>query len=420
MKNYKNYISLGILILVLCGIIFAFSEISKNNNLTTTPTVQSPPQPNFENIPARTSQNINVSFENNFGGNKSDTVFEVYKFNYYYIVGSSNSTTKYFENCENNTLFLLIINNNGDVKNLITLNISSSFNIVNTKIYENSILILIENNGLKLIEFNMQSEQFNVIFTSSNKPVDLCVSSEPIIISLVNNYTEFYFVNSKQKINHNQKIFKPNLATDYANGTLLFFNEDNQFNICLLTKNELSSLKIFENTNLITFNITEENIVLLTKNNNLYSVIILDYNFNQLHKLSVPSGNNYKLNYLNNQHYLTYTVNNALNLLTFCNHADLLNTTIIQQNVLNYYITMSNNINVVCKNTTNTITIANFDYLGKPTTQTTFKTSKNFEIKNVEIDNINTYTLIGNFEITNPLITQNFGEYDIFICKVSA
>ena len=64
MKNIHNYIAIFVLILVMSGIIFAFSTISKSDTLNTSKTEETniSKEEDFKYITSRISQNSNIQF----------------------------------------------------------------------------------------------------------------------------------------------------------------------------------------------------------------------------------------------------------------------------------------------------------------------------------------------------------------------
>ena len=98
MKNIHNYIAIFVLILVMSGIIIAFSTISKSDTLNTSKTEETniSKEEDFKYITSRISQNSNIQFENNFGGTNDDKIVEVFKLNNYYLIGTTKSKDKYF------------------------------------------------------------------------------------------------------------------------------------------------------------------------------------------------------------------------------------------------------------------------------------------------------------------------------------
>ena len=96
MKNIQNYIAIFVLILVMSGIIIAFSTISKSDTLNTSKTEETniSKEEDFKYITSRISQNSNIQFENNFGGTNDDKIVEVFKLNNYYLIGTTKSKDK--------------------------------------------------------------------------------------------------------------------------------------------------------------------------------------------------------------------------------------------------------------------------------------------------------------------------------------
>ncbi len=422
MKNYKNHISFAILILVLSGLIFAFSQITKNNNLNASNNnnqqniAESKP---FEYVPSRNSIINSVSFENNYGGTNFDEVKFVYNLGNYYLIGETLSTDNYFQKSNSNSIFVLVTDKNGNVINVKTQSFNSSISIITAKIFNNSIYILVNSNGCNLIEFNMSTNSFNNIYSINLTPLDLIISSEPIIVLTNHNETTFYFTKSKTSQTINENIVNIKLGCDYANGTLLIYNTQNNIFVSILNKTNIETKLIIFNCQLETFNITENNFILLINENNSFKVEIYNFNFELENALQVQNGSNFVLQQFNNVNYLTFVNNNFLNILTFCNHGDLLNLTKIQNNVESFsQQSINNNLIFLTKNSNNTITISSYNYLGELKNNTTITVSNKFEIVAMEVNYNLNFVVIGNFENANSLITSSFGNQDVFMFEV--
>ena len=423
MKNYKNYISLGILIFVMCGIIFAFSTITKNNNLSASNSEnqnQNTTQtPKFEFVPARQSLNSSISFENNFGGSNFDEVNFVYYLNDYYLIGSTLSTDKYFENNKSSSVYVLICDSLGNAKNVYTLNFDSEIKVVDAKIFSNSIYILIDSDGTKLVEFNLSSTTLKIVYSINETPLNLVVSSQPIVVTTLTNKTNFHFLNSNKTFSLNYKIENIVLGCDYANGTLLIFNANNAVFVGILNLDSFEEIIQIENSNLITFNITNLNFVFVIKSQENYLVKIYDLNFESEAELKIPNGTDFKLFYYNNQHYLTYLTNNYLNMISFCNHGDTLNSKTILSGVASYNFQIVNNL-VACltSNTDGSISLNSFNFIGNLEKSVTIPSSLNLNITSFELNYNLNFFVVGNFKMANSLITNNFGSSDIFVCEI--
>lgn len=422
MKNYKNHISFAILILVLSGLIFAFSQITKNNNLNASNNnnqqniAESKP---FEYVPSRNSIINSVSFENNYGGTNFDEVKFIYNLGNYYLIGETLSTDNYFQKSNSNSIFVLVTDKNGNVINIKTQSFNSNISIITAKIFNNSIYILLSANGCNLIEFNMSTNSFNNIYSINLTPLDLIISSEPIIVLTNHNETTFYFTKSKASQTINENIVNIKLGCDYANGTLLIYNTQNNIFVSILNKTSIETKLIISNAQLETFNITETNFILLINENNNFKVQIYNHNFELENTLQVQNGRNFVLQQFNNVNYLTFVNNNFLNILTFCNHGDLLNLTKIQNNVESFsQQSINNNLIFLTKNSNNTITISSYNYLGELKNNTTITVSNKFEIVAMEVNYNLNFVVIGNFENANSLITSSFGNKDVFMFEV--
>ena len=123
MKNIHNYIAIFVLILVMSGIIIAFSTISKSDTLNTSKTEETniSKEEDFKYITSRISQNSNIQFENNFGGTNDDKIVEVFKLNNYYLIGTTKSKDKYFNKVSSDSVFVMIVDADGNVVNISTI-----------------------------------------------------------------------------------------------------------------------------------------------------------------------------------------------------------------------------------------------------------------------------------------------------------
>lgn len=425
MKNYKNYISLAILLVVMCGIIIAFTQVSKENTLTTTPTNNeqintNTPNPPFEFIEAKQSINNNIDFENNFGGSGKEEIFEVFKLNDYYIIGTSSSTNKYFENSKSYSIYVLICDLNGNAKSVNLFEIENTCKIVDCKIFRNKIYILINYVGTKLITFDFSSNKFDVIFFDENTNSELIISSEPIVALKNTTSTKFYFALSNKEITTSTFVTKIFMGCDYLNGTLLIFNSNNEVIVGILTLKGFSKITELENTTLLTFNITGSNFVMVANQNNQTKLIILDLSFNICSTTKINSGTNYNLFEHKNQHYLSVLTNNNLKLYSFCEHGTLTNEVNIAENVKNYKVILTNNNFVFLLNTLdNFINLCSFNTIGEQKNKVQILVDNNFNINSFDNYDSISFTLIGTNKFTNQLISNNYGEDDIFVCKLN-
>ena len=123
MKNIQNYIAIFVLILVMSGIIIAFSTISKSDTLNTSKTEETniSKEEDFKYITSRISLNSNIQFENNCGGTNDDKIVEVFKLNNYYLIGTTKSKDKYFNKVSSDSVFVMIVDADGNVVNISTI-----------------------------------------------------------------------------------------------------------------------------------------------------------------------------------------------------------------------------------------------------------------------------------------------------------
>lgn len=424
-KNYKNLISISVLILIMCGLVISLTTLTKSTplntgNLTNGPSQNNTSNNNFTYIPPRTSLNQNILFENNFGGSKTDEVFEVFNLGKYYTICTTNSQDGYFSNNVNNSLVILILDYYGNTENIFTFSETTPIKIISTKIYKNSIYILINSTSFKLIEFNMGNNNFKTIYETTSDDAHLIVSSEPIMVEQNKTNTIFYFTVSDIKIESNLIVKQILLGTDYLNGTLLFFNTETNFIIATLSKSELNIITTYQNVTLHSFNITDKNFVVVLDTGLNYKIQLLDLKFNLIKELTLNDSNqNFTLLYQNNTHHLFYVNNKSLNLISFCNHGDIIITKQLENNILNYQVLLLNNNFIVIAEYINHFQVSQLNTLAEQKNIIKIELSSNFNIKYFEQTKNLNYVLIGNYNNTNKSITNHFGDTDIFIMEIT-
>lgn len=419
-KNIKNFISIGVLIFVMCALIVSVKTINKtdstlsssNNNLNE----EIKNNVKFEYKSARESLNENIIFENNFGGENTDEVNAVYKLENYYLIGTTNSKEYYFNSIDNTALFILICNYNGKAIKVNTINLNYEVKYIAEIFYGNSFYILVKTNLYNVIKFDLTTNELKTIYTSTSKNCEIINSTEPIILETEENTTTLHYLIQNKKQTFNHKIEKTYLACEYLNGTLLFYLENNNVYIATIINNKLNIIKEFLNSKLETFTINEENLVLVLNENNKIKLEILDLFFNKETTVELSTGNNFNLIYNNNTYHLFYKNNNNLFVTTFCKHGDIFfNKKITQQEINNYNILLLNNNFVVLTEELNkiTITIYNLIFENKQSTEL----YDSFKITYFNANNNGT-TIIGNVENNKSTIKQNYGKKDIFILEL--
>lgn len=425
MKNYKNYISLAILLVVMCGIIIAFTQVNKDNTLTTTPTngnqqnTETKKEP-FKYVNSKQSINKNIDFENNFGGTGKEEIFEVFKLNYFYIIGTSSSTNNYFENATQNSIYVLICDLNGNAKSVNLFEIENNCKILSCKIFRNKIYILIDYVGTKLITFDLSSNNFDVVFFDENSNSELIISSEPIVAIKNNAETRFYFVLSNKETTYPIPLKNIVMGCDYLNGTLLILNSNNDVIIGVLTTNEFNFITTLENTSVNTLNITSSNFVMIANQNNQTKLILLDLSFNICSTTTINAGSTYNLFEFKNQHYLTMITNNSLKLYSFCKHGTLTNEVNINENVTDYKLLVANNnFMFLIKSNDNFLNLSSYNSIGEQKNCIKILTNENFNITSFENYDSTSFMLIGTNNLTNQIISNNYGDKDIFVCKIN-
>lgn len=100
---------------------------------------------------------------------------------------------------------------------------------------------------------------------------------------------------SNKTFSLNYKIENIVLGCDYANGTLLILNANNAVFVGILNLDSFEEIIKIENSNLITFNITNLNFVFVIKSQENYLVKIYDLNFESEAELKIPNGTDFKL-----------------------------------------------------------------------------------------------------------------------------
>lgn len=418
MKNIHNYIAIFVLILVMSGIIIAFSTISKSDTLNTSKTEETniSKEEDFKYITSRISQNSNIQFENNFGGTNDDKIVEVFKLNNYYLIGTTKSKDKYFNKVSSDSVFVMIVDADGNVINISTISFEKDIQIISTKIHQNYIYILVNNQGTKLINYNLTSNLFDVDYFDSNSQSDLIISSEPIVAFFNGQTTSFYFVLSNAVKVYNVNITKILLSCDYLNGTLIIYNDNLSTHFALLTLSGITPLSTMQSHLTLQINITEENFVLLTTSKGNNYIKILDNNFNEKYSSTIDAGTNYNIMWTNNTHILTYTLDSALYMSCYCDHATKIYSAKLIDNVEEYKVELKTNINIVTKES-NSINTYVFNVLGEQKEKNNYNFSNNADIVYFDSDYFNNLTIFGNYCYPNNVITTTFGNYDIFVTK---
>ena len=423
MKNYKNYISLIILLTIMCGIMIAITQISKTNTLNTTDKTTSQtntePKPTFSYIPARQSSINHVEYENNFGGSGVDEVFEIFKLEDFIIIGKTNSTDKYFTTNSKPSLYVLIVDTLGNAKSTSLFEVGSSFQILSSKIYRNKIYILINHLGTKLLTFDISNKTFDIAFFDNNPNAELVISNEPIVLIKNNNSTNAHFCITDKTFTINYQINSVSLACEYSNGTLLIFNSNNQIIIGILTLNYFDVINQIDNSQIETINITEENIVMIANQDNSTRIILLDLDFNIVKNTYIAETKSIVILSQSNQHILIGKQNNNLVVHNFCSHGTLLSNKTITNNVKEFKIlSNSNEFQVAIQTTNNQLIILTTNILGEIKNQIELNINTHLTL-NTFVDENNSYILLGQINNINQLITNCFGESDIYICKIN-
>lgn len=426
MKNYKNYISLAILLIVMCGIIVAFTQVSKSNSLSTTPPTNNSANSEeeetkkFEFIDSKQSLNTNIDFENNFGGSGKEEIFEIYNFNDYYIIGTSTSNDMYFENSTQNSIYVLICDNCGNAKSVNLFEIEKTCKILSCKIFRNKIYILIQLNGTKLLSFDLGTNKFDIEFFDENTNSELIISNEPIVVLKSLDKTKTYNVLSKTEKLYPIAISNIVMGCEYLNGTLLICNSNTNILIGILTSNSFNKLAEFENMTLKSFNITNSNFVMIATSNQQTQLMILDLNFTLISTTIISNCTNYNLFTYKNQHYLTAICNNTLKLYSFCEHGTITNELNIFDNVNNYKILFNNNIFTFLINTNdNFLNLCTFNTIGEQKNSIQILTDSSTNINAFEYIDSTSFMIIGTYAFSNQLISSTFGDKDIFVCKLT-
>ena len=170
-KNIKNIVSICMLITILCALLITITTLNKAENLSTTNKNSSTitnetNNPNNSFTFKNSKENINekINFENNFGGSNNDQVYNVFKLENYYLIGTSQSSDFYFNKASKHSVFVLLCNTLGNPLNLYTYECENSISYINSKLFNNDLYILISTNCTTLLKFNLTTKQFNMAF----------------------------------------------------------------------------------------------------------------------------------------------------------------------------------------------------------------------------------------------------------------
>ena len=425
-KNLKNIVSICMLATILCALIITITALNKAENLNISNSTNNENKQNetitqtsgftFQNAKEHINENIN--FENNFGGSNNDQVHDVFKLENYYLIGTSQSTDFYFENTTQNTVFILICDGLGNTQSIYTYEFENGINYITSKLFNNDFYILISSNCTTLLKFNLQTNEFNVSVTTNSSPIALLISGEPIIVCKQNNKTEFNFVLSQTQFLLEENTVNIVLGCEYLNGTLIMLNTTNKFLIGMLTKNHFEMLQTFNNFTTTEINITDKNFIISAKSLTEHKILILDMTFNLVNELTLNTAEYTKLLNINNTNYLFYKQNNLLKVISFCNHAEQLNTALINSNTTNFNILLlNNNFYAFVENLNNQLEILTLDLSFNLLRKTTLNTSKNFNIVSLT-PNHNSAFMVGNFNNPNQIITTTFGNTDFYVAEI--
>ena len=425
-KNLKNIVSICMLATILCALIITITALNKAENLNISNSTNNENKQNetitqtsgftFQNAKEHINENIN--FENNFGGSNNDQVHDVFKLENYYLIGTSQSTDFYFENTTQNTVFILICDGLGNTQSIYTYEFENGINYITSKLFNNDFYILISSNCTTLLKFNLQTNEFNVSVTTNSTPIALLISGEPIIVCKQNNKTEFNFVLSQTQFLLEENTVNIVLGCEYLNGTLIMLNTTNKFLIGMLTKNHFEMLQTFNNFTTTEINITDKNFIISAKSLTEHKILILDMTFNLVNELTLNTAEYTKLLNINNTNYLFYKQNNLLKVISFCNHAEQLNTALINSNTTNFNILLlNNNFYAFVENLNNQLEILTLDLSFNLLRKTTLNTSKNFNIVSLT-PNHNSAFMVGNFNNPNQIITTTFGNTDFYVAEI--
>lgn len=436
LKSKGTLTTIGVLLVILFALIFGFSNFSFNNNLNVNGSDKDnnnnpSPTPEFKYLPAIASTHENAIFENNFGGSEKEEIKNVYKLDYYYIIGNTTSQDKYFsKNKAAPTIFVLKLNENGSAMNIVCA--SQSMMYVTSVISGNYIYILAkqnENNEINsiLLEYSFLTNNLNLLLTLKNEtPLGLTKNDNIEILTQKNGFLNYHDYNVSTSANNFKQTNLSGelvLFAPYKNGAIGFINNNNKFAIHYFSTYNVEVVSEINNATFITFCNTSYGYLTLLKVNNNFEFYLLDFEFKILETISASQCNETtKLYVYNDLIYCITNTNQLMNVYLICSHGTFINNVQINTNISKYYFSkiINGTIYSVFGTIENNLSIIKLDKFGNVSNQLLLPSNNN----NIPYDIVSTYDnnlmLLGNTINTDPLITRNFGKEDLYILKIKS
>lgn len=413
-KYLLNIISIILLLLIMVALIIVLTKVKAETNLNTNINDgdKNNVKPSFEYVSAKKSNLSNINFENNFGGSGSDTICQVFSLNNHIVIGKTTSNNYYFEK-KSGTLFVAIIDFYGNFKNVVVAN-EADFTFVNAIMFNNSIYILINNLGYKVYEFNIIKQTLSLVCEGSETGIEITASSTPILICSSNQKSFALNLSTNKKFEFDSIISNVVNISPFGDDLLIIFNSGFSFKIAHLTTTTANTIKNFENCNVVDYNINKTNYVFLIKTKTQTEFLILDKSFNVCGDVVTHACDKSNIYNFGTYNTLLYLNNNQLNSLEFCSHGDELLTNNVCNNVISYFSILLNDEIIVFAETETQLNIYKIYNHNTIELIDTLQNVNSLDIVSVNYINSN-LTILGNVNQINSVITNCFGDNDLFV-----
>ncbi len=426
-KNYFIYVTVILLLSISISLFFVFNVSTSNISNSSNENNNSNTKFVYEN--AKTSNLENVSIFNNFGGKNNDNVkFSTTYNNNILLVGETLSNSEYFENNNNSTksLFVMQVNENCKTEKIAIKNFNEQFNIVKCFNYSNNIFALINTNTKCIImQFNCNNFQFEKFLTlDENLASEIILINNYIYVSSVNNnliniykisldlkdFELINQINNSNMINHN--IIQIN------NEPYLIINNNENVTIC--NANNLKQEIKFEDATMLNFNYADNIYLILNTNLKYIQFVTLSPSLEILNCYNLKNDATEIQIIINvNSINVIYNSNLKSYITEFCKHGDFLYSYEVVNNLNNVKFIKNENSNFILVYYSNMN--YNFSIINSftPNNNIIFKVpaSLNNNLNNLVYLN-NNYYVIGNIVYTDELIEYNFGETDFYVAKL--
>ncbi len=427
MQEKHKFLTIAVLVLFSTVLFLAFSSQTKATNLNANNNQNNNQTTPFTYQNARASTLPSVLLENNFGGSKQDEICKVLNLDYYYLIGNTTSTDKYFQGNTVASVFVIKMSRSGSVIALNTTN-TNALSYVDSYVGNNGIYLVAkstQNNSTTLLHYQFATTALvSILQIEELSPLAVTQTENTVaILGHKNNRVSVAYYNllsnDTQVLNTTIVATECKLFTAYSTGFLALLNSSSAFYAYLLTQNSFTPKYTNANNTLTNFSIGNNGFFFVLQNAQTVTYLFLNFQFEKTNQtLQNKNGNQFYLVLLNNNHYVFYQTSSGMQALLFSQNGDL-----VLQNSIPYLGTLQK-----VNNMGNTLLLAlltadgnlqvialNALFMELNTYHLPFSTTST--VLEMEINYDNHLMLFGN-SVGNHSITNNFGLSDAFVCKL--